>query len=139
MAEVVGSIPIGSTTPIWTPVGDRAYGEPVEAQAWALFGLFGATLFGTFFYLGNRIVPLREHVDARLDNLNDRLESRADIVKNRIDGVGSRMDAFGARLDAFVDRVSLLEGRIEDQRRSLGSAISEVAAKIDGHLRRHES
>ncbi len=84
----------------------------MQAQAWTAIGLLAATLLGTLFYLGNRI-----------DSLGARLDARIDGISGRLDGLSARIDGLGVR--------------VEEQGRQLGSAIHELAAKLDRHLEHH--
>jgi hypothetical protein len=49
----------------------------MEAQVWTLIGLLGATVLGSFVYLGQKI----------------------DALGGRIDGLSGRMDALAARVE----------------------------------------
>jgi hypothetical protein len=73
------------------------------AVAWTAIALLAATLFGTLYYLGNKI-----------DALGARMDARFDALSGRIDAQGARIDALGARLDMRMDAVSgLLQAHVE--------------------------
>ena len=63
------------------------------AVAWTAIGLLAATLFGSLFYLGERIDALGAKIDSRIDGLSA-----------RIDGLSARTDGLGGRIDAHLDR-----------------------------------
>ncbi|HJR19584.1 MAG TPA: hypothetical protein VJ922_07680 [Actinomycetota bacterium] len=69
----------------------------MEQIAWTAIGLLAATLFSSFFYLGQKIDSLGARLDARIDGLGARLDAR-------LDGVESRLDAINARLDVHIER-----------------------------------
>ena len=101
----------------------------MEAQVWTLIGLLGATVLGSFVYLGQKI----DGQGARLDGLGQKIDAegaRIDSMSGRIDGLSTRIDGLSARIDG-------LSARVEDHGRDLGNRIYELAGKLDEHLRRH--
>ena len=65
----------------------------MEAVAWTAIGLLGATLVGSFFYLGGRI-------DAQGADLG----SRIDALSGRIDAQNGRIDALSATMGEHMGR-----------------------------------
>lgn len=78
----------------------------MTAVAWTAIGLLAATLFGTLFYLGQRLDGLAARIETQGAQLNERLDGLA----ARIDGQGGqlndRIDALAARLDSRIDGLS---------------------------------
>lgn len=60
----------------------------MEAQVWTLIGLFGATILGSFVYLGQKI----DAQSARIDNLSGRIEDLGRDLGDRIYAVAGKLD-----------------------------------------------
>lgn len=87
---------------------------PVEPVAWTAIALLLGTLFGGYFFLGNKI-----------DGLGTRIDGQA----ARIDGLSSRIDALDASLGA----------RIDAQGRDIGARIDRLSIRLDEHIGRDAS
>jgi hypothetical protein len=73
--------------------GPRCYSPQVmAAAAWSAIGLLAATLFGSLYYLGSRIVALGARLGGRIDQLETKLGGRVDALRARIDALSGRMD-----------------------------------------------
>ena len=68
----------------------------MEQAAWTLIALLAATLFGTLFYLGNKI----DTINGRIDSLAARLDSRIDALGARLD---ARLDAISSQLQDHIE------------------------------------
>jgi len=72
----------------------------MEAVAWTAIGLLGATLVGSFFYLGGRIDAQGADLGSRIDALSGRI----DALSGRIDAQNGRIDALSATMGEHMGR-----------------------------------
>ncbi|HEY7875313.1 MAG TPA: hypothetical protein VIG64_09345 [Actinomycetota bacterium] len=75
--------------------------------AWTTVGLLAVTMFGSFWYLGNKI----DAINARLDAINGRIDGLAARLDARIDELATRLDA---RIDTLTTRIDSLESSVHD-------------------------
>jgi hypothetical protein len=82
----------------------------MEAQAWTAVALLGASLIGSFGYLGAHIDALGARIDeqgaplgrARIDSLDDRLTGRIDALAIRVDTQTAPIDGMAAKVAALT-------------------------------------
>jgi hypothetical protein len=74
------------------------------AVTWSALGLLGAVLFGSFFYLGNRIDALGAGLRGEIGDLRKELRDDMRGVNARLGHVNARLDGVNARLDIHLNR-----------------------------------
>ena len=82
----------------------------MEAVAWTAIALLGATILGSFFYLGNRFDNLAGRIDAQGANVGARIDAQGADLGSRIQAQGADL---GSRIEALSARVDALSGRMD--------------------------